>query len=128
MGRMEGRSMTTDNPWQPIANAPKDRPVLVYYDHSADPYHDPENPNRITDYAANADGVGFVPGHGQIVAMWCDGYHEDDGYESFSGSYWVPGGWFPCINGEPQDDVCNALFWRELDANPQAPFERDGAS
>jgi len=120
--------MSTENPWKPIASAPKDRPVLVYYDHNADTYYDTENPHCLTAYAANADGVGYVPGYGQIVAMWSDGYHEDDGYEDPTGGYWVPGGWFPCINGEPQDDVCNALFWRDLDADPQEPVKRDDAS
>lgn len=33
--------------WRPIESAPKDQPVLVWFDHDADPYRDPANPDLL---------------------------------------------------------------------------------
>ena len=105
--------------WQPISTAPKDRMILVYYDHDADPYQDPNDPNRLTDYAALAEGGDYLAGKGWTVAKWADGFHESDGPEDWTGGYWVPGGWFPWFNGEYADQVCNATHWLPLPEPPK---------
>ena len=105
--------------WQPIETAPRDgSKVLVYFNHEADSYYDPESPDKLTDYAANAEGVGCFQGKGQVIAVWQDGFQESDGWEDPNGGYWMPGGWFPWWNGEPADQVCNATHWQPLPEPP----------
>lgn len=98
--------------WQPIESAPRDEqsPILVCYDHDADPYQDPEDSKRLTDYAAIAEGGDFLAGKGVTIAVWREGYHDSDGWESAQ-SYWVPGGWFAYLNGDATDYVVNAIRW-----------------
>lgn len=57
--------------WQPIETAPKDIDILVWFDHEADPYQDPSDQNRLTDYAALAENGDFLGGSGVAVAKWC---------------------------------------------------------
>ena len=105
--------------WEDIGSAPKNEtaPILVYFDHDADPYNDPAKPNHLTDYAANAEGGDFLAGKGVAVAIWRDGYHQNDGWE-VADKYWMPGGWFAWLNGDATDHVVNALAWRALPAPP----------
>ena len=107
--------------WQPIDTAPKDeaKPILVYFDHDADPYQDPNDPVRLTDYAANAESGDYLSGNGVAMAVWRNGYHESDGWEA-ANSYWVPGGWFAWLDGDAADQVANALFWQPLPEPPEA--------
>lgn len=86
-----------------MAEAPRDRPILVFFDHDADPYYDGEN-GKLTDYAANAEGGDFLPGDGYAVAKWCDGFYESEGFEY--PEYWIPGGWFV-----RDEFVCNPVAW-----------------
>jgi hypothetical protein len=109
----------TDNSqqgWQPIATAPKDVPVLVYYDHDADPYRDPANPERLTAYAVHAEGGDFLAGKGVAIAHWSEGWVESNGWDS----YWMPSVWFAWLNDDYADHVVNPLFWMPL---PPAPEE-----
>lgn len=48
--------------WQPIETAPKDRDILVWFDHDADPYFEQNDSHRLTDYAANAEACGYLQG------------------------------------------------------------------
>lgn len=100
--------------WQSMHLAPKDKAILVKYDHDADEYTDPHDPQKLTDYAAIAEGGDFLSGNGFAVVIWADGYYEDSWNEDPYGPYWVPGGWFLYINGEPSDFVCNPVVWCEL--------------
>lgn len=93
-------------------STPRDRPVLVYFDHSADPYNDPADPMRLTDYAANAEG-NFLTGKGVAIAIWSDGYLDRDGLEA-ANSYWIPGCWFAYLDGDVTDYAVNALLWCEI--------------
>lgn len=110
--------------WQPISTAPKDEtvPILVAFDHDADPYQDPNNPDHLTDYAAVAEGGDFLSGKGVSMVVWRDGYHDSDGWES-GNSYWVPGGWFAYLNGDATDYVVNAILWMPI---PALPTVHDG--
>lgn len=101
--------------WQPIEAAPKDgTPVLVYYDHAADPYHDPDDPDRLTDYAANAEGCDFLDGKGQCVAFWSAGSHEI--VDEYGDGFWVPGCWFMWGN---DDYAVAATRWQPLPEPPK---------
>lgn len=106
--------------WQDISSAPKDgkTPILVWFDHEADPYTDPANPQRLTDYAANAESGDYFAGKGVAIAVWRDGYHDSDGWES-GNEYWVPGHWFGYHNGDATDHAVNALFWKPLPPPPE---------
>lgn len=110
--------------WQPIETAPKDeqKPILVWFDHDADPYCDPADPRRLTDYAANAEGGDFFEGRGVAVAVWRDGYQDSDGWEA-ANSYWMPGGWFAYHNGDASDHCVNATHWRPLPDPPALQHE-----
>ncbi len=112
--------------WRPIETAQKDEqaPILAWFDHDADPYQDPSNPGRLTDYAAIAEGGDFLSGKGVAIVVWRDGYHDSDGWESYQ-SYWVPGGWFAYLDGDATDYVVNATNWMPL-PTPPALEERRG--
>ena len=107
--------------WKPIETAKMDEktPILVWFDHDADPYQDPLRPGRLTDYAAVAEGGDYISGRGVTVAVWRDGFHESDGWEA-ANSYWVPGGWFPVFDGDAADQICNALYWMPLPPPPES--------
>ena len=74
---------------------------------------------RLTAYAANAEGGDFLSGSGVAIAKWADGFHEDDGPESFSGGYWVPGCWMAWFDGDYADHACNATHWMPLPEPPE---------
>lgn len=107
--------------WQPISTAPRneDAPIIVRFDHEADPYQDPDNPGRLTDYAANAEGASCLLGKGIALAVWRDGHYASDGWESGDG-YWVPGGWFAWLNGDAAEYAVNAILWQETPQPPEA--------
>lgn len=107
--------------WQPIETAKKDEktPILAWFDHGADPYQDPENPDRLTEYSSVAEGGDFLGGKGVAMVVWRDGYHDSDGWES-ANSYWVPGGWFAWLDGDATDHIANATHWMPLPKPPKS--------
>lgn len=95
---------------QPIETAPKDgTKFLAYYNHEAGPYQDPENPNRLTDYAAWAEGGGFLDGKGFCIAVWCDAHFEAE--DEYGSGYWLPAYWFAWENGDCENVVNPVLWW-----------------
>jgi len=104
--------------WQPIETAPKDRDILVWYDHDADPYQDPQNPDHLTDYAANAEGAEFLEGSGVTVAKWQPKQWEAQ--DEYGGGFWLPAGWFSRGDFQHYEVVCNAVAWMPLPAPPNA--------
>lgn len=116
--------------WQDIATAPKDEstPILVWFDHEADPYQSPTEPLKLTDYACHADGGDYLSGKGIAMAVWRDGWHEDDGWESCN-SYWMPGHWFAWFNGDAVENVVNAILWMPLPSPPtSSPTNQGGVT
>ena len=112
--------------WQPIETAPKDRIILVYYDHKADPYQDPRNPSKLTDYACHAEGGDFLNWKGVAIAKWSYGWHEDNGWESGQ-EWWMPAAWFAWFNDDYADHVCNPTHWMPLPASPAQAIEARSA-
>lgn len=103
-------------PWRTMDTAPNDRPILVWFDHGADPYFAPDG--KLTDYAANAEGGDYCAGKGHAIAKWSPQIWVSEGHESFNGGYWLPGGWFLFVDGDCAEQVCNALWWEELELPP----------
>jgi len=102
--------------WQPIETAPKDRDILVWYDHDADPYHHPDNPNLLTDYAAWADSGDFLAGRGVAIARWQDA--EWESVDEYGNGYWLPSAWF-AFESDDYERVCNATHWMPLPESPE---------
>lgn len=98
--------------WQPIETAPKDRPILAWCDHEADPYS--VDDKTLTTYAAHAEGLGHAPTGCHIVEWgggWTESY-EDGGGEM---SDW----WF--VAGSEFEVAANPTHWMPLPASPANP-------
>jgi hypothetical protein len=100
--------------WQPIETAPKDAHILVFYDHEADQYFGVDN--RLTDYAAHAEGGDFLDGKGVCIAKWHEGWHESE--DEYGTGYWMPAWWFAFFRDD-YDFVCNPTHWMPLPAPPE---------
>lgn len=107
--------------WQPIESAPRDRDILVWFDHDADPYQDPDNPHLLTDYAAWADGGDFLDGKGIAVAKWQPPHFEAE--DEYGTGYWMPAYWF-AREHDDYERVVNPVAWMPLPAPPTTPKER----
>ena len=104
--------------WQPIETATRDADILVWFDHEADPYQDPNNPAQLTDYGSNAEGGEFIDGAGVTVAKWnCQVWESIDEYGA---GYWLPAGWFSRGDFGNYEVVVNATHWMPL---PKPPTE-----
>ena len=102
--------------WQDIETAPKDREVLVWYDHSLDPYQDPDHPEKITDYAAWADAGDFLDGKGVCIAKWHPQFWES--VDEYGGGYWMPAAWF-ALEFDDFERVVNPTHWTPIPPPPQ---------
>lgn len=80
-----------------IEHAPKDRPILAYCDHDADPYVEDEDTGKLTLYAAHAEGVGHAP-NGFHVVRWGGGW-DYRSYEEPEAGY-LPDWWFEDVDFE----------------------------
>ena len=101
--------------WQPIESAPKGANILVWFDHSADPYQDPNAPGKLTDYAAWADGRDFMDGKGFCIAKWHPQHFEAE--DEYGTGYWMPAAWF-ALECDDYERVCNATHWMPLPPPP----------
>lgn len=97
--------------WKPIDdNTPRDREILVWFDHDADPYLCPSGNGRLTDYGALAEGSSFLNGKGMAIVRWYPEQWENT--DEYGSGYVLPGGWYV---GDA-DTVCNPVRW--LDVEP----------
>lgn len=94
--------------WQPIETAPKDRDILVWFDNSADPYNEPSNESRLTDYAAWAEGGYFMDGEGICTAKWHDRHWESE--DEYGSGHWMPAWWF-AKQCDDYEYVVNPTHW-----------------
>ena len=95
-----------DPPGSPMHSAPKDRPILAYCIHSADPGHEHDDPSRLTLYAAHAEGLGRVD-DGLHVLQWGGGWDDRTHEEPEAG--WLPDWWFQ--NGSCFETPANPVCW-----------------
>lgn len=91
--------------WQPIATAPKDKPIIGWCVHEADPYHD-ESTGRLTDYGCYCEAYSRVT-DGPNVLVWGGG---DSDYDEWSGrTITWPDWWFRF--GSEFEEVANPTHW-----------------
>lgn len=98
-----------------IESAPKDRDILVWFDHEADPYQDPHNPDRLTDYAVWAESGEFLDGKGFCIAKWHTAIWESE--DEYGNGYWLPSWWFAKENDD-YERVVNPTNWTDLPVPP----------
>lgn len=101
--------------WLPIETAPKNQLILVYYDHGSDPYQDPNDPARLTDYAAWAESGDFMDGKGFCLAKWFPPHWES--VDEYGGGYMLPAWWFAAENDDFERPV-NPTHWMPLPTPP----------
>lgn len=115
MAELAAARATLMAPWQPIETAPKDRPILAWCDHEADPFAADEKTGRLTLYAAHAEGMSHAPTGWHIIewgGAWCD-----------TGEYGaveaeMPDWWF--VVGSEFEVAANPTSWTELPPKPGA--------
>lgn len=98
--------------WLDMKDAPRDKPILVKYDHDADPYVDPEDPHKLTNYAANAESGYFADGKGILVAYYVPKYFEAE--NEYGDGYWVPECWVTFNWSNHTEIAVNAIGWLPL--------------
>ena len=100
--------------WQPISTAPRDRPILGWCEHGADPYWEEEG-KRLTVYGAHAEGLSHVQ-DGPHVLVWGGSYDDGDWESGYSGSTFVPDWWF--LAGSDFEVAANPTHWCEVPPDP----------
>ena len=100
--------------WQPIDTAPKDREILVWYDHDADPHQDPKNPKKLTDYAAHTEGGDFMYGKGCCIVTYAPAEWENT--DEYGSGFWLTPVWLAYVGSH--EVACNATHWMPLPEPP----------
>ena len=98
--------------WQPVETAPKDRPILAWCDHEADPGSEDEG-RTLTIYAGHSEGLSHAE-TGYHIIEW-GGSWDDSSYENPNAG-WMPDWWF--VVGSEFEVAANPTHWMEL---PQKP-------
>lgn len=96
------------SPWKTMDTAPKDRPILAWCVHDADPYVQADG--RLTTYAAHAEALTHVA-DGQHLVEWGGSWEEHD-WENPSANASVPDWWFEA--GSDFERVANPVLWMEV--------------
>ena len=104
--------------WQDISTAPKDRPILGWCVHDADPYfiepEDASGRSRLTLYGGHTEGLSHVS-DGPHVLVW--GGAWDDSTHEYSGG-WMPDWWFR--SDSDFEVTANPILWKEIGEPPAA--------
>lgn len=98
--------------WQPIATGPKDRPVLAWCNHKADPYWLDEG-KSLTIYGGHAEGMTHAEDGLNIVewgGAWDDRTHEEPNLDYAPDWWFVKGSFFEC--------AANPTHWMEVPPDP----------
>ena len=104
---------TVDIKWKPIKRRPpKDRDILVWYDHDKDLYIKNEETGELTPYATWAESGEYMGGKGICTAKWFEQHWES--IDEYGAGYWLPAYWF----AKQMDDyecVVNPTHWAEIE-------------
>lgn len=91
-----------------LENAPRDKPILGWCEHEADPGH-PYDYHLLSDYAANADALGHVE-DGPHVLEWAPQVWENT--DEYGSGYWIPGWW--ALSGSDGERFGFPIAWAEI--------------
>lgn len=97
--------------WQPIETAPKDKPILGWCVHDADPYWEGES--HLTLYSAHCEGLSHVE-DGPNVLVW-GGAWDDRSYEEPNAGY-LDDWWFQY--GSEFEVAANPTHWMPIPESP----------
>ena len=92
-----------------IDTAPKDRPILAWCNHEADPCFVNEEKGTLTLYAAHYEGLSHAP-TGFHIVEWGGAF--DDSTWEFPNQAWLPDWWF--VVGSEFEQAANPILWWEL--------------
>lgn len=98
--------MKQETEWFPMETAPKDRPIVGWCVHDADPYY--IDSSRLTLYGGHAEGLSNVQ-DGPHILEW-GGSFDDSSYEY--GGAWMPDWWF--LSGSDFEVAANPVCWTYL--------------
>ncbi len=100
----------TTKPWedpQPISEAPKNRRILAWCDHEADPYVEDEVKGSLTLYAAHYEGTSHAE-TGWHIIEWGGGWSDSEE----DGGGWLPDWWF--VVGSEFETAANPICFYEM--------------
>lgn len=89
--------------WQPMETAPKDRLILGWCNHEADPYLI-EGTNSLTTYGAHCEGLAHAEDGFNILVWGGELDDEEDGY--------IPNWWF--VKDTEWEVPANPILWAEI--------------
>lgn len=95
-----------------MENAPKDRPILIWALHDADPYFE-DGGQRLTPYGYYCEEHAH-PDDGMHVVAWNDGCYQPGEYPNEG--YQEPGGWWLC--GCDELVIVNPVLWCDVPTPP----------
>lgn len=98
--------------WRTIETAPKDKPILAWCNHEADPYH--LDDGTLTLYGAHAEGLSHAP-TGYHIVEWGGGFDDSTWEHPNQGS--LPDWWF--VAGSEFEQAANPTHWMPIPPPPQ---------
>ena len=112
---------TSESPWSfDMEAAPRDKPILAWCDHEADP-HSEDGGKTLTLYAAHAEGMSHAP-TGRHIIEWGGAFDET---AEWGGS--LPDWWF--VAGSQFEVAANPIAWCLIPDPPSRPQTKEaGAS
>lgn len=99
--------------WEPIETAPKDKPIIVWHDHEADPETHDEG-KTITAYCCWREAFGTHKETGLAIAVWIEGEWETD--DMGGRQFKMPDAWF--VDDGNNETPLNPVFWLPMPILP----------